>query len=71
MAFVNSFGYTPQYSSQAKFDSVVAQVRRQRVVENLVDWLPRHGLGKDKESLRIVRAWQALKKTAPQQGGEV
>jgi hypothetical protein len=66
MAFVNPFGYEPQYSSQTKFDSVAGQVRRQRILENLVDWLPRHGLGKDKESRRIVRACQTLKKRTPQ-----
>ncbi len=33
IAFVNSFGYEPQYSSQTKFDSVAGQVRRQRIVE--------------------------------------
>ena len=69
IAFVNSFGYEPQYSSQTKFDSVAGQVRRQRILENLVDWLPRHGLGKDKESRRIVHACQALKKRTPQRDG--
>jgi hypothetical protein len=69
MAFVNSFGYKPQYSPQTKFDSVAGQVRRQRILENLVDWLPRHGLGKDKESRRIARAWQALKKRTPRWHG--
>ncbi len=71
MAFVNSFGYEPQYSSQTHFDSVAGQVRRLRILENLVGWLPRHGLGKDKESRRIVRAWQALKKRTPRRSGVV
>jgi hypothetical protein len=62
MAFVNSFGYEPQYSSQDRFESAAGQVRRQRILENLVDWLPRHGLGEDKESRRIGRACQTLKK---------
>ena len=34
-----------------------------------VDWLPRHGLGKDKESRRIVHACKALKKRTPQLKG--
>ncbi len=65
MAFVNSFGYEPQYSSQTQFDSVASQVRWPRILGNLVDWLPRHGLGKDKESRRIVSACQTLKKRTP------
>jgi len=69
MAFVNSFGYQPQYSSQTHFDSVAGQVRRPQILENLVDWLPRHGLGKDKESRRIVRACQTLKKRTLRRNG--
>jgi hypothetical protein len=65
MAFVNSFGYAPQYTSQAQFDSAASQVRQQRILENLVDWLPRHGLGKDKESRRIIHACKALKNRSP------
>lgn len=60
MAFVNSFGYKPQYSSQARFDNAAAKFRRRRVLANLAEWLPRHGLGKDKESCRIIRASQSL-----------
>jgi hypothetical protein len=69
LAFVNSFGYEPQYSSQTHFDSVAGQVRRPRILANLVDWLPRHGLGKDKESRRIVHACKALEKRTPQRKG--
>jgi len=60
MAFINSFGYGPQYSSQAKIDGVARQIRRQRVLRNLVDWLPRHGLGTDRESRRIVDACRSV-----------
>ncbi|MGH9714016.1 MAG: hypothetical protein ACRD5M_12035 [Candidatus Acidiferrales bacterium] len=69
MAFINSFGYRPQYSSQTNFDSVAGQVRRQRILDNLVDWLPRHGLGKDKESKRIIHACQALRKSRAKSDG--
>lgn len=66
MAFVNSFGYDPQYSSEAQFIRVARHVRQRRILENLLVWLPRHGLGQDKESRRIVRACQNLVKgTAP------
>jgi hypothetical protein len=67
MAFVNSFGYEPQYTPQSKFESVAAQIRRQRVLENLANWLPRHGLGGDKESRRIIRALQTLRERTPQE----
>ena len=62
LAFINSFGYRIQYSGQLKFSDVVAQARNAVILENLVQWLPRHGLDKDYESRRIVRACQALKK---------
>ena len=45
MAFVNSFGYKPQYSSQEQSDEVTGQARRSNILQNLTDWLPRHGLG--------------------------
>jgi hypothetical protein len=69
MAFVNSFGYESQYSLQTKFVSVAGRVRQRRILENLLDWLPRHGLGKDKESRRIVRACRNLVKGPPLRTG--
>jgi hypothetical protein len=56
MAFINSFGYEPQYSSQSKFDHVAGQMRHPEIGKNLVEWLPRHGLRKDEESRKIARS---------------
>jgi hypothetical protein len=61
MAFVNSFGYEPDHTSQAKFNAAARHLRHQEILANLVAWLPRHGLGKDKESRRVIRACRALK----------
>jgi hypothetical protein len=60
LAFINSFGYEPQYTSQQKFEHVTTQIRHIRILENLVGWLPRHGLGEDNEAGRILKAYRSL-----------
>lgn len=56
MAFINSFGYKRQRSSDEQFLQVARYIRNSEVLSNLVSWLPRHDLGDDREAKRIVRA---------------
>jgi len=62
MAFINSFGYSRQYTSQGKFIQVAKQVRNLKVLENLEAWLPRHDLERNSEVKKIIRAIKAVKK---------
>lgn len=63
MAFINSFGYKRQYSNQEQFFLVAQQMRNQKVLENLVVWLPRHDLGHDPEAKKIIRAATKVRKS--------
>ncbi len=69
MAFINSFGYETQYTSESKFEAVAKQVRHATILENLIAWLPRHGLGKDREARHLVRAGNTVKKQLPSPKG--
>lgn len=60
MAFINSFGYSRQYTSQEKFVQVAKQARNVRVLDNLATWLPRHYLARNSEAKRIMRAIKAV-----------
>ena len=56
MAFVNSIGYDMQQADDERFARTAAQLRNQRVAENLANAIPRLGLGASPEAQRIVRA---------------
>lgn len=59
MAFINSFGYTRQYSTKEEFARAATQIRNPKILENLSAWLPRHDLGRDREAKKII--WAAKK----------
>jgi len=42
LAFINTFGYKRQFSEQSQFDEVAGQIRHQKVLSNLLNWLDRH-----------------------------
>jgi hypothetical protein len=56
MAFINTFGYETQHTSEAKFAQVAQNFRHPRIFDNLVHWLPRHGLGSNREARLITHA---------------
>ncbi|OGF57084.1 MAG: hypothetical protein A2Z21_05025 [Candidatus Fraserbacteria bacterium RBG_16_55_9] len=70
IAFINTFGYKTQYTPEEMLPNVLIQVRNPQVVDNLVAWLPRHGLGTDREARRILRTWSRLKKLPSEGGGQ-
>ncbi len=56
MAFINSFGYRRQYSSQDQFLEVANKIENKKVLLNLLNWLGRHDLGSDKEIKKLKKA---------------
>ena len=50
VAFVNSFGYREQRTSKAKIMKIAKQIKNGEALSNFIEWLPRHGLGKDRQS---------------------
>lgn len=67
MAFVNTFGYNRQRSSQQQFVDASVQIRNKEILRNLVNWLERHDLGRDREAKKIAKALrqQQLQSTPP------
>jgi hypothetical protein len=63
LSFINSFGYPRQYSSQKHFVDVAKQIENPKVLQNLVNWLPRHDLGSDLEAKRIAQAAKQVLRT--------
>lgn len=59
MAFLNAFGDDSQRSTDEKFLEAVRHVENPEVLENLVQWLPRIGLGKQREVRHIFKAARA------------
>lgn len=64
MAFINSFGYKRQHSSDEHFIRAAKQIRNPRVLENLVAWIPRHDLDRDSEIKKVIRAATELRRSA-------
>jgi hypothetical protein len=62
MAFINSIGYDTHYTKLTQFESVVKQIKHQEIVDNLVGWLPKLGLGKDPQAKLIVKAYENVKR---------
>lgn len=60
MAFINSFGYERQYSNDDHFARAAMQICNPRVLENLINWIPRHDLDRDRETKKIIRAAKGL-----------
>lgn len=54
MAFINRFGYDWQYSGQVHFTEVAKHFQNRQVLTNLVRWLNRHHLNRDKEAKKIM-----------------
>jgi hypothetical protein len=65
MAFINTFGYKRQHSSQEYFFNVANEIRHFRVLENLVAWMPKHDLECDREANKIIRAERQPRKRQP------
>lgn len=61
LAFINSFGYHTHYTPASKFVTVARNNRNTVVLDNLVAWLPRLGLTKDKNTELILVACKAVK----------
>ena len=60
LAFINTFGYKRQYTKDQKFLKVARQIQNRQVLENLLEWLPRHDLANDREAKRIKKAFHAI-----------
>lgn len=54
MCFINRFGYKTQYSSRVQLAEVSSQFKNKIVLVNLQNWLPRLGLGEDKEAMKLM-----------------
>jgi hypothetical protein len=68
MAFIETFGYEIHKTDQKWFDAVARRMRPE-VATNLMDWLPKLGIGKQSRFHRTLdpggrRAIEALKKVA-------
>lgn len=56
LAFINEFGRASEQTSEEKIKRVTGQAENQEVLDNLVSWLPRHGLDKSDEISMVQRA---------------
>lgn len=56
LAFINSFGYDMQESTAQQFIDVTAQAKNAQVLRNLVSWLPKLGLRRNKSAKLIAKA---------------
>ena len=52
--FVNSIGYPEHRTSCEKLSRIARQIRNKKVLANLIAWLPRHGLGRDSDSKKLI-----------------
>jgi hypothetical protein len=59
LAFLNNFGYDLHRSADEWFERTAGQIKHRRVAKNLRAWLPKLGLGKDREARKIERALDA------------
>ncbi len=66
MAFINSFGYDIQHTSEDKMQRISASVRQPEVLRNLRTWLGRLGLAESESGKALSRAIRAAKTMAPQ-----
>lgn len=55
-AFLNDFGYVRQHATMEKFVRIAKEARNKRVLTNLLQWLPRHELGRDGGTKRVAAA---------------
>lgn len=60
IAFINTFGYDMQRSSQRQFIEAAERFQHYEIFANLVAWLPKLGLAKQREIAKISRAAYAL-----------
>lgn len=60
LAFINRFGYDMQESSLKQFVKVALQANNPRILRNLVEWLPKLGLQRNKPAKLIERAVEAI-----------
>jgi hypothetical protein len=56
LAFINTFGYEMQHSTQEHLDEVASNVDRDRVLENFRSWIDKLGLGKEEEMANVRSA---------------
>jgi hypothetical protein len=59
MSFINNFGYELQYSREPWFRTVARRIERPEVAQSLRDWIPKLGLGDDRQARNIVEALDA------------
>ncbi len=60
MGFINTFGYEEQETSIEKIQKVASQIRHPEILENIISWLPRHGLIDKKGGKRILKVCKAI-----------
>jgi hypothetical protein len=63
LAFINSFGHKTQKSLPRYFEDAARQARNPKVLNNLVIWLPKFGLDKDREAKCIKKAVATITKS--------
>jgi len=66
VAFINKFGYPEQRSTTAQISEIVEQFRNPEIASNLIDWMPRLGLGKVREFREVrdaLRRYLRLRKS--------
>jgi len=66
VAFINTFGYIEQRTSRAKIEGIAEEIKNREVLANLIQWLPRHGLGQDRESKMLIRTCRKVARMAEQ-----
>ncbi|GFM49628.1 hypothetical protein JSY17_05265 [Pseudomonas capsici] len=52
--FINSIGYPEHRTSCERLSKIAKQIRNKAVLANMATWLPRHGLGKDSDSKKLI-----------------
>ncbi|WP_414451827.1 hypothetical protein AB4851_24790 [Burkholderia sp. 22PA0099] len=61
--YANKFGYDLQRTSKTKLRTIAQEAQNPEILKNLIDWLKRHHLTRDRETKKLIRALKAeLKK---------
>ncbi|KAG8153421.1 hypothetical protein BFF94_012805 [Burkholderia catarinensis] len=55
-AYINKFGYDLQRTSEVKLQKIAREIQHPEVLNNLIIWLRRHHLSRDREAKRLMRA---------------
>lgn len=58
--FINTIGYPEHETSIDKLTTIAKQIKNKKILENLAGWLPRHGLGEDRHSKKLIKLCKKL-----------